>query len=172
MKFTETTTAAGALPLLNDHFVAVPFDCTNVTATNGVIPAGTIVPANDGTAVGILLHLHFDERDRAVEHGLQVRGHAVDVERKAPDDDIRSPVQIQDPVLIVVDYTVSVSLLPAAETPLTGRNFSIDHVDDVGFVLSRFVQAFQEGVRHAESIALFLGTAVQYQYFHGFTRFR
>ena len=55
MKFTEKTTAAGALPLLNDHFVAIPYNCTEVTATNGVIPAGTVVPANDGTAVGILL---------------------------------------------------------------------------------------------------------------------
>lgn len=44
--------------LYNAHYVAVPFDCTALTslATNGVIPAGTIVPANDETATGILLH--------------------------------------------------------------------------------------------------------------------
>lgn len=44
--------------LYNAHYVAVPFDCTALTslATNGVIPAGTIVPANGATATGVLLH--------------------------------------------------------------------------------------------------------------------
>ena len=44
--------------LYNAHYVAVPFDCSALTslATNGVIPAGTIVPANGATATGVLLH--------------------------------------------------------------------------------------------------------------------
>ena len=44
--------------LYNAHYVAVPFDCSSLTslATNGVIPAGTIVPANGATATGVLLH--------------------------------------------------------------------------------------------------------------------
>ena len=57
MKFTNKTVASGVNILANDHFVAVPYDCTNLTAlaTEGIIPAGTIIPANDATAVGVLL---------------------------------------------------------------------------------------------------------------------
>ena len=57
MKFTESKTTAGKIPLLNDHFVAIPYDCSKLTslATDGVIPAGTIVPSNDAAAVGVLL---------------------------------------------------------------------------------------------------------------------
>ncbi len=58
MKFKEKSIPQGENILANDHYVAVPYDCTELTAlaTNGVIPAGTIVPANDVTAKGVLLH--------------------------------------------------------------------------------------------------------------------
>ena len=56
MKFTEKTVSSENVVLANDHFVAVPFDCSEIAATDGVIPAGTIVPANDATAKGVLLH--------------------------------------------------------------------------------------------------------------------
>lgn len=56
MKFTEKTVSSENVVLANDHFVAVPFDCSAIAATDGVIPAGTIVPANDATAKGVLLH--------------------------------------------------------------------------------------------------------------------
>lgn len=57
MKFTSYSTTASKLILANDHYVAIPYDCSTLTAlaTNGVIPAGTIVPANDATAKGVLL---------------------------------------------------------------------------------------------------------------------
>lgn len=42
--------------LANDHFVAVPYDCTKVETEAEIIPAGTILPANDATAEGVLLH--------------------------------------------------------------------------------------------------------------------
>ena len=43
--------------LYNDHYVAVPYDCSNLTAdSEGIIKAGTIVPANDETAIGVLLY--------------------------------------------------------------------------------------------------------------------
>lgn len=43
--------------LANDHYAAIPFNCSNVTAdVDGVIKAGTIVPANDATAIGVLLY--------------------------------------------------------------------------------------------------------------------
>lgn len=56
MKFTNTSIAGGKNILANDHYVAVPYDCSDVTANEaGIIPAGTIVPKNDATAIGVLL---------------------------------------------------------------------------------------------------------------------
>lgn len=55
MIFESKSAAARKEILANDHYVAIPYDCSDVTDTNGVIPAGTIVPANDATAVGVLL---------------------------------------------------------------------------------------------------------------------
>lgn len=56
MKFTTKSFAQGKLILANDHYVAIPYDCTGLTALakDGVIPAGTIIPANDATAKGVL----------------------------------------------------------------------------------------------------------------------
>lgn len=57
MKFT-TNKATGTKEILaNDHYVAIPYDCTAVTANaEGIIPAGTMIPANDATAIGVLLY--------------------------------------------------------------------------------------------------------------------
>ncbi|MDO5397056.1 MAG: hypothetical protein Q4G33_03920 [bacterium] len=56
MKFTNTSAASNKIILANDHYVAIPYDCSNITAnSDGVIPAGTIIPENDATAVGVLL---------------------------------------------------------------------------------------------------------------------
>lgn len=58
MKFTQKSVVASKNILANDHYVAIPYDCTELTAlaTDGVIPEGTIVPANDATAKGVLLN--------------------------------------------------------------------------------------------------------------------
>ena len=56
MKFKRTEVARETLSLANDHYVAVPYDCSEIDAEEtSVIPAGTIIPANDATAVGVLL---------------------------------------------------------------------------------------------------------------------
>ena len=57
MKVTERSVPQGKMILANDHYVAIPYDCTALTAlaTNGVIPEGTIIPANNATAQGVLL---------------------------------------------------------------------------------------------------------------------
>lgn len=57
MKFTTKSIATHKTILANDHYVAIPYDCTALTAlaTDGVIPEGTIIPANDATAKGVLL---------------------------------------------------------------------------------------------------------------------
>lgn len=56
MKFTTKSVAQGVNILANDHFVAIPYDCSEIAPTDGVIPAGTIIPANDATAIGVLLN--------------------------------------------------------------------------------------------------------------------
>lgn len=56
MKFKETTFVNGKEILYNDHFVAIPYDCSAISADgDGVIKAGTIIPANNATAIGVLL---------------------------------------------------------------------------------------------------------------------
>lgn len=57
MKFTTKNVVSSVNILANDHYVTISYDCTALTslATDGVIKAGTIIPANDATAVGVLL---------------------------------------------------------------------------------------------------------------------
>lgn len=58
MIFNENAVLNGTEILYNAHYVGIPYDCSDLSslATNGVIPAGTIVPANGATATGVLLH--------------------------------------------------------------------------------------------------------------------
>lgn len=58
MRFTKASVVVGKEILYNDHYVAIPYDCTELStlATDGVIPAGTLIPDNDGSAEGVLLH--------------------------------------------------------------------------------------------------------------------
>lgn len=79
MKFTAKSVAQGKNILANDHFVAIPYDCTELTAlaTDGVIPEGTIIPANDATAVGVLLNpvvLAENPNGTIVIHGFIKKG--------------------------------------------------------------------------------------------------
>lgn len=57
MKFTQKTVPQGKMILKNDHYVAMPYDCSALSglAKDGVIPEGTLIPANDATAIGVLL---------------------------------------------------------------------------------------------------------------------
>lgn len=61
--------------LANDHYVAINYDCSELRAKakDGVIPAGTLVPANDATAIGVLLNdVYIDENPNGavVIHGF------------------------------------------------------------------------------------------------------
>ena len=58
MIFQKTDVLTTPEILYNAHYVAVPYNCTSLSslATNGVIPAGTVIPANGATAFGVLLH--------------------------------------------------------------------------------------------------------------------
>lgn len=57
MKFKTTAISATKEILYNDHYVGMPYDCSALSANaEGIIPAGTIVPANDATAIGVLLY--------------------------------------------------------------------------------------------------------------------
>lgn len=56
MKFTNTVVTRPNEILYNDHYVAIPYDCSALEANaEGIVPAGTIVPKNDATAIGVLL---------------------------------------------------------------------------------------------------------------------
>lgn len=86
MKFTEKTIAQDPMILANDHYVAVPYDCSEIDAEDGLIPAGTILPANDETARGVLLHTvdqNDDPNGALVIHGFV----AADRLPEAPDAD-------------------------------------------------------------------------------------
>lgn len=56
MKFATRAVTRTSEILHNDHYVGIPFDCSAIAANaDGIIPAGTIIPANDATAIGVLL---------------------------------------------------------------------------------------------------------------------
>lgn len=78
MMFTKKAVTQGVMVLANDHFVSIPYDCSELTANaNGVIPAGTIIPANDATAVGVLFNdVHKDENPNGslIIHGFIDKG--------------------------------------------------------------------------------------------------
>lgn len=57
MKFTTNAATQTAEILYNDHYVAIPYDCSAVSANDkGIIPAGTMIPSNDASCKGVLLH--------------------------------------------------------------------------------------------------------------------
>ena len=57
MKFKNTDISNSKEILYNDHYVSKPYNCSALIAdSDGIIKAGTVVPANDSTAEGILLH--------------------------------------------------------------------------------------------------------------------
>jgi hypothetical protein len=75
MKFTSKSVTQGVEVLGNDHYVATEYDCTALTslATDGVIKAGTVIPANNATAKGVLLYdvtLDKNPNGAIVVHGF------------------------------------------------------------------------------------------------------
>lgn len=57
MKFKTASTTTPKEILANDHYIAVPYDCSSLSANSeGIVPAGTIVPSNDASAIGVLLY--------------------------------------------------------------------------------------------------------------------
>lgn len=61
MKYTQVDATASKEILLNDHYIGKPcmVSATGVTANSEgkkIVKAGTIYPANDKTAKGVLLH--------------------------------------------------------------------------------------------------------------------
>lgn len=75
MKCRERKAVSPVEILANDHFTAIPYDCSELTglASDGVVKAGTIVPSNDANAIGVLLYdVTIDENPNAaaVVHGF------------------------------------------------------------------------------------------------------
>lgn len=75
MKFSVESTSTGVTILANDHYTAKPYDCTDLgsLAVDNVIPAGTIIPANDAAAEGVLfsdVRLDRNPNGTIVTHGF------------------------------------------------------------------------------------------------------
>lgn len=75
MRYTRNSVITGTMILANDHYTAKPYDCTRLTdlTTNGIIPAGTIIPSNDSSATGVLLSdvdLNKNPNGTIVTHGF------------------------------------------------------------------------------------------------------
>lgn len=75
MKFKKTDIGQPVNILANDHYAAINYDCSELgeKAKDGVIPAGTFVPANDATAIGVLLNdvvLEENPNGAVVVHGF------------------------------------------------------------------------------------------------------
>ena len=75
MKFSTNAVTRTAEILYNDHYVAIPFDCTKAAVHNddGIIPAGTIMPDNNDDAIGVLLHdvnMNENPNGTVVIHGF------------------------------------------------------------------------------------------------------
>ena len=57
MKFKTTSVGMQKNILANDHYVAIPYNCNDLTPdSKGIVKAGTIIPKNDSTAMGVLLY--------------------------------------------------------------------------------------------------------------------
>lgn len=68
MKFKTEKVSQSVNILANDHYVAINYDCSSLTATDGVVAAGTVI---DG--VGVLLDdVYVDENPNGtvVIHGF------------------------------------------------------------------------------------------------------
>ena len=98
MKFQNKTIVTGKEILANDHYVGVPYNCSALEslATDKVIPAGTMIPANDATAIGVLLNpvnLTENPNGTIVIHGF-IKKSKLPV---APADTVKLPmVQFMD----------------------------------------------------------------------------
>ena len=53
----------------------------------------------DGS-IRLLNHVHLHQRNGAVKHRLQMRGHAVAIQREAPDDHIGAAIQVENRILV------------------------------------------------------------------------
>lgn len=57
MKFKNTNVLNTKEILANDHYYAIPYDCSSLSAdSDGIVKAGTVVPSNDAKAMGVLLY--------------------------------------------------------------------------------------------------------------------
>ena len=115
------------------------------------------------------LHAKLNQGNCAVQHGFQVRGHGVAVQRKAPDDQIRFQVCFQNAVLVILLNALAIALLSAAKAAKTGTDILFDHMDDCNIACFFRRKSLQKTGGHAHGIAFLFGTAVEHQYVHLFT---
>lgn len=71
MKFESKTITTENNILANDHFVAINYDCSELSATNGVVKAGTLVEN-----VGVVLndvYINENPNGAVVVHGFVLK---------------------------------------------------------------------------------------------------
>ena len=59
MKFTEKTISQEPMILANDHYVAVPYDCTEIETENGFIAADRLPEAPAAAAAAAMPQITF-----------------------------------------------------------------------------------------------------------------
>ena len=72
MKFTSNSITTENNILANDHFVAISYDCSEVTATDGVVKAGTLVESVGGVVLDDV-EIKKNPNGAVVVHGFVVK---------------------------------------------------------------------------------------------------
>lgn len=87
MKFTSNSITTENNILANDHFVAISYDCSEVTATDGVVKAGTLVESVGGVVLDDV-EIKKNPNGAVVVHGFVVKSKLP----SAPSDESKYPM--------------------------------------------------------------------------------
>ena len=111
-------------------------------------------------------HPQFQQRNGAVQHGLEVGGHAVTVERKAPEDDVCLNVGGKNVILIILLDTFSIPICPAAKAAKAGQNSFLNHIHHVDFTGDFSGDSAKKAAGQAHGVAFCLRAAIEHQNVH------
>ena len=106
-------------------------------------------------------HVRQHERKTAVGHRLHLGGHSEEIQRKALDNDIRSPDLLVDILHVVFQHAASGSAAPAGKAAAAGLDvlFIEVHLLDLGSLR----ESLQERPGDIQCVAaLRFGTSVKY----------
>lgn len=87
MKFTSNSITTENNILANDHFVAISYDCSEVTATDGVVKAGTLVESVGGVVLDDV-EIKKNPNGVVVVHGFVLKSKLA----STPEDESKYPM--------------------------------------------------------------------------------